>query len=141
MRKLVATLVIGLALLVLGCAHYTPVQKTEFEQVVESLNTPKKVDEWLWTNFVYDWRIRSFNASLAKGYGQQQHLVMSPIEVYFKKKGVCFDCANFACYVLHQHGYNVKSVYARAFNMPGHVVCAFEEDGKWCEWGHEWGQA
>jgi len=121
----------------LACAagsQFTAEQKTEFEKAIEQLNTPEKVNSWLNQNLVYD--VEKFEAS--KHAREKRDFwdrnLNWPIETYFKKKGVCHDSSNFACYVLKKHGYKVEIVtayYGLSTGANAHSVCAFQKDDKW----------
>lgn len=62
---------------------------TGFNNLINTLNTPKKAVDWLAANCVYK--------SHAIGY--------SPYQVYYYKKGVCADFSAFGRYAAHRHGY------------------------------------
>ena len=93
-----------MGLLVVSCAtlskpslQYSNEQVAEFERaVIEDLNTPKKVNRWLFNNFAYD---NDELRRIMSGTGPTGGLVFNhPIETYFNKWGVCCDAANFAGY-------------------------------------------
>jgi hypothetical protein len=105
---------------------------------MSELNTPEKVDDWLLKNFSYDrhelvrrWTTRWTSWEELRLYG-----IDHPIEVYYKRKGVCDEAANFACYALNKAGYKVHTVTAfRQYPAKGprdiHTVCAVKVNGKW----------
>lgn len=129
-------LTIGLvALLLVSCAVLGgsgPEQRAEFETLTARVNTPEKVDNWLGSNFSYDFRkyalFRSGMYTPAECYSQ---LVNYPIETFYKKEGVCIDAANFAAYCLKKAGYKVRAPLVRRHGK-GHMVCAVKlNDGWW----------
>ena len=65
-----------------------------FSEVVNQLDTPEKLLEYMKDNFTEAWH--------------EGHISYSP-EVFFNiKEGDCKDLATFGSYVLYQHGYEVK---------------------------------
>jgi len=125
--KLLTALVL-VSILVVSCASFKPTHKVkaEFDEIVATqLNTPKKVNKWLWYHFAYDHdKLRMAKSGFISIY--------SPWKTYREKSGVCFDSANFAGYCLSKVGYECELVFARAFpGRPGHVVCVFKENGDW----------
>ena len=65
-----------------------------FSEVVNQLNTPEKLLEYMRDNFTEAWH--------------EGHISYSP-EVFFNiKEGGCKELATFGSYVLDQHGYEVK---------------------------------
>jgi len=119
--KLLTALVL-VSILVVSCASFKPTHKVkaEFDEIVATqLNTPKKVNKWLWYHFAYDHdKLRMAKSGFISIY--------SPWKTYREKSGVCFDSANFAGYCLSKVGYECELVFARAFpGRPGHVVCVF----------------
>lgn len=138
-----------IGILVVACtaiSQFTVEQKAEFEQAMAQLNTPEKVNEWLVKNFIFDRELYLKHMErpgpwLSKNYD----LLRLPIEIYYGKKGICHEAANFAGYALHKAGYEIKIVNGRK-NFPSkwytgetfwnRSVCAFKRDGKWwvCGW-------
>jgi len=144
MKKLLVLTVLVACLLMVSCSsasrsllrlNYTSEQIAEFEQATAQLNTPEKVDKWLRANFIYDVSIlrlcRSRTYTRAQVYDQ---LMKTPMEVFFKKSGVCFDAANFAAYCLDKAGYKVRAPLVKSHGK-GHSVCAVMVDGKWWKCG------
>lgn len=145
MKKLQVLTVLVACLLVVSCVsisrsllrlNYTSEQIAEFERVTTQLNTPEKVDWWLKTNFFYDRDIlrlcRSRMYTRAQVYDQ---FMKTPMEVFFKKEGVCFDAANFAAYCLYKAGYKVRAPLVKRYGK-GHSVCAVMVDSEWWKVGN-----
>ena len=119
-----------IGLFILGCIlisctatkNFIP-PKTEglsFYQAVKMLNTPEKVNNWTVRNL--GWTGHRGRASAA--------------EMFKKRRGNCFEWANFAAYILDFHGYETLVVFAeyaagRHPPFPGHALCAHQKDGKW----------
>ena len=117
----------------MGLRGYTPEQITGFDQFVANTDTPEKIVSWQEDNFSYDWskfhKMKAGTASNAKIWrGYMYDCASYPIEIYYKKRGVCSGWANFSAYILREHGFKVKVVYARDNT---HFVTAFKRDGKW----------
>ncbi len=90
-------------------------EASSFETVVQDLNTPQKVYDWMRTNITYRQDTSAADefcdaeTTFARGYGD------------------CDDYAMFANYVLEQHGYatQVVSVYTET---QGHAVCVWKDE-------------
>lgn len=65
-----------------------------FSEVVNQLDTPEKLLEYMKDNFT--------------GAYHEGHISYSPEEFFNIKEGDCKDLATFGSYVLDQHGYEVK---------------------------------
>ena len=60
-----------------------------FNNLISTLNTPKKAVDWLDDNCIY----------------RSHSLPYNPYQVYYYKKGVCADFSAFGRYAAHKHGY------------------------------------
>ena len=142
-RKLI---VLCLVFMLSSCAatlrNFTPEQKLEFEQFVQSCDTPEKLQNWMIENFEYGYEKRHKMRQAGKvphaRSRRQFHYNWTdyPIDVYHRKTGVCQDSSNFCVFILRQHGYKAKMTYT--FNPgygSGHYVAEFERDSKWWKIG------
>jgi len=134
MRRPKVGLILLIAALILACtaiSKFTPDQKAEFEQEITKLNTPEKINQWLYLNFNYDYALylRALYAPTEQSLWNDY--MKWPIETYFDRRGVCHDAANLAGYALVKAGYEVKIVTAREKRFGSHTVCAFKREGKW----------
>jgi len=86
----------------------------EFIAVVESLDTPEKIGDYMLENFTYELHI--FN-------------ILSPYQLYITQKGDCDDFANFSMFISNYHGYEtflVKICYKNyAIN---HYLAIYKEN-------------
>jgi hypothetical protein len=88
MRKLILVLIL-IMLFLTGCSSTIP-NDTEFMQVVEGLNTPEKIAQYMYFNFEYEYQ----------AYG-----VKTPLELFNLKKGDCNDFSNWIASIGYYHGY------------------------------------
>jgi hypothetical protein len=141
----IALVLIALALLFAAqCTSLRNPKKVPFEEAVVQLNTAKKVNTWLVRYFKYDFEraIKLMEAYPPEPFKEEVELAFwkgglyYPSETYYKKKGVCFDAANFAAYCLHKAGYEVEVLSVKykkrtAFGPTSHTVCAYKDGEKW----------
>lgn len=102
----------------------TPTIETEgmdFEEVVEYLDTPEKIVEYMSDNFNHYVAI----------YGEppDDYNPYLPEDFFHVRIGNCEDFSAFASYVLDQHGYDVFLLYHMFSDdndeIYGHTVCVF----------------
>ena len=104
MKKIII-LLIALILLA-GCGIYnlngfiTP-DDAEFLAVVESLNTPKKISEYMLENFEYEF---------------QPTYAISPYLLWQTEKGDCNDFATFATFIANWHDYETYQIEIKLKN-------------------------
>jgi len=119
-------LLILVLVLLSGCGIYNlsnfiiP-EDNEFLVVIEGLNTPQKICDYMKDNFEYELTWTAY----------------SPYQMWLlnTKAGDCNDYATFAIFVAHYHGYEVYliKVYADFEGYPSwvnHVLGIFVEEGK-----------
>ena len=123
-----------LAIFLTGCSGggiVTPATETEegdFQEVVNLLDTPEKLVEYMAKNFkhyveVYGEPLDGYNPYL-------------PEDFFYIRVGNCEDFSAFSSYVLDQHGYNVFLLYYMGLSnesgdIYGHTISVFyNEDGK-----------
>jgi len=103
--KKIALLIIALMLLS-GCgiynlANFVLPDDLEFIAVVESLNTPEKISEYMQENFEYEYH--PYNA-------------LSPYRLWKTKKGDCNDFSIFGTFVANYHGYETYQIEIKLKN-------------------------
>lgn len=98
MKKII--LIIILCLSLSGCGifnmkYFTIPDDSEFRIVVESLDTPKEISEYMLDNFSY-----------------KAHLIYapSPYLLWVGKKGDCNDFACFGTFTANYHGYEIWQI-------------------------------
>jgi len=123
-----------LALFLSGCCGggivtaATETEEGDFQEVVNLLNTPEKLVEYMSRNFKH----------YVEVYGEPpgEYNPYLPEDFFHIRVGNCEDFSAFSSYVLDQHGYNVFLLYYMALshengNIYGHTVSVFHnEDGK-----------
>jgi len=115
-------LIIMVCLLLSGCGIYdldnfvTP-NDTEFIAVIDSLDTPEKICQYMQDNFIYKY-----------------HSIYDPdpYTLWQTKKGDCNDMATFGTWVANYHGYTTYQIQI-FFNdtLISHYIGVFVEDGKY----------
>ena len=123
MKKLPLILILLTSIILLsGCGIYnlncfTLPDDIEFLALIQELNTPKKICQYMADNFTYELHI--FN-------------ILSPYQLYITQKGDCDDFANFAIFISNYHGYEtflVKICYKNyAIN---HYLAIYKENGQY----------
>ena len=124
MKKSIISLIINIIIILLfsGCSLINPSNLVlpddlEFLEVVEELDTPEKISQYMIDNFIYE---------------SHPYCFITPYELYKTGKGDCNDLSLFACYICNYHGivnYQALIFYS---NFSGkHAVCIIEEDGKY----------
>ena len=114
-RILLITMV---CLLLSGCGIYnldnfvTP-NDTEFMAVVESLDTPEKIGDYMMENFIY------------KAY---DFTALSPYELFIYKKGDCDIFAKFGVFIADYHGYGTFTIQIFDGGFYSHYVAVYNED-------------
>jgi len=86
-------------------------------QLIEKLNTPRKVQQWL-TAMPYNWErdggtMRSFR------------------EVVKRSEAHCLEAAVAAAVILEQHGYAPQLLDIESWDLLDHVIFVFREKGLW----------
>ena len=91
--------------------------KAEFMTIVEKLDTPQKISDYMLENFTY-----------------QKHLFYapSPYQLWLTKNGDCNDFATFGVFVTHWHGlnetYQIKIYYCGTI-IKHFIAIYIEDDG------------
>ncbi len=123
-----------LAIFLTGCSGggiVTPAIETkegEFQEVVNRLDTPQKLVEYMSKNFKH----------YVEVYGEPpgEYNPYLPEDFFYIRVGNCEDFSAFSSYVLDQHGYSVFLLYYMFLShengdIYGHTVSVFHnEDGK-----------
>jgi len=90
---------------------------SEFLSVVESLDTPTKICEYMQENFTY--KLHAFYAP-------------DPYILWKLKEGDCNDFSTFAVFCADWHGYETYQIFIIFENNPmGHYLGVFVEDEKY----------
>ena len=118
MKKLLILLMIFM-LLLLGCGvlnlgNFVLPDDLEFIAVVEELDTPEKICQYMTDNFI-----------------PEAHLfyTVNPYELYKTKKADCNDTATFAQFVANYHGYTTyKIVITLKDTSLKHALAVYEEE-------------
>lgn len=86
----------------------------EFIRLVEELNTPKKICQYMLDNFTF------------KSY---PYICLTPYQLYIIKKGDCNDYANFAIFIAHYHDYETYQIIMFFLNDTyRHSIAVYKED-------------
>ena len=123
-----------LAIFLTGCSGggivtlATETEEGDFQEVVNSLDTPEKLVEYMAKNFKH----------YVEVYGEppDEYNPYLPEDFFYIRVGNCEDFSAFSSYVLYQHGYNVFLLYYMFLSHEngdtyGHTVSVFHnEDGK-----------
>ena len=89
----------------------------EFLAVIEELDTPEKIGDYMVENFTYEPHISN---------------ILTPYELYVIKKGDCDEFSNFAIFIANYHGYTtyqIKIFYNDTIYY--HVIAVFKENNKY----------
>ena len=130
----VIILFLVLAIFLSGCSGggivtaATETEEEDFQEVVNLLDTPEKLVEYMSRNFKH----------YAEVYGEPpgEYNPYLPEDFFHIQVGNCEDFSAFSSYVLDQHGYNVFLLYYMALShengdIYGHTVSVFHnEDGQ-----------
>ena len=123
MKKLIALIMIILvANLLTGCGLYdlsgfVLPDDLEFLAVIEELDTPKKIVDYMQDNFEYEPHV--FYAP-------------DPYDLWKSKKGDCNDFVAFAQFVANYHGIKTWQILIYVKNsLFHHVIAVYEENGKY----------
>ena len=118
MKKLLVLFVI-LTLFLSGCGIYNISSfvlpdDSEFIALIEELDTPYKICEYIQDNFTYE---------------EHVYTLLTPYQLYTRKNGDCDDCSNFAVFIANYHGYET---YQIAIYFLGdkykHFVAVYKEE-------------
>lgn len=105
-----------------GCGFYdlsnfTLPNDLEFLAVVEELNTPKKIVDYMQDNFEYE-----------------PHAIYAPdpYTLWKTKRGDCNDFSTFAVFVANYHGIKAYQMFIYfKNNLFNHAIAVYEENGKY----------
>jgi len=103
--KKIALLIIAVILLS-GCgiynlSNFVVPDDLEFLAVIESLNTPYKISEYMVENFEYEY---------------QSLKALNPYQLWKTKKGDCNDFATFATFIANYHDYETYQIEIKLKN-------------------------
>ncbi|MBA7591284.1 hypothetical protein ES708_33436 [subsurface metagenome] len=88
---------------------------SEFLALVQELDTPRKICQYMTDNFIYEQHILN---------------ILNPYQLYIKRKGDCDDFANFAQFIANYHNYKTYLVEICYSNYPyKHYIVIYEENG------------
>ena len=116
MKKII--LLILISILLTGCGIFDlngwiyP-DDGEFLAVVESLNTPQKISDYMLENFTY------------KAY---DFTALSPYELFLYKIGDCDIFAKFGEFIANSHGYETFTIHIFDGSFYSHYVAVYNED-------------
>lgn len=123
MKKVILSIII-LIFLVTGCGMFNPnsfvmPDDIDFLNIVESLQTPKEICQYMLDNF---------------GYEDHPYKTLTPYELFLSKKGDCNDFSLFAVFMADWHGYETYQIlikfYSHVFGYTmGHTIGIFKEGG------------
>jgi len=87
----------------------------EFLAVVESLDTPEKIGNYMLENFEY----------------KSNNFLLTPYQLYKSKVGNCDDFSNFAVFIANHHGYETNQILIEfplyIYNSQYHMIGVFKE--------------
>jgi hypothetical protein len=105
-------IILLLVLCLCGCTYVVP-NDTEFLTVVDTLDTPALICDYMTDNFVYE-----------------AHLWdnLTPIELFYYKKGDCNDFSTFGQFAANFNGINAYEVIISYSNTwVKHALCVYED--------------
>ena len=112
-------LIIGILILILlvGCGifnltNWIMPDDQEFIELIESLNTPKKIGDYMVQNFHYKFKINS----------------ISPYILWKTQKGDCNDFAVFGMFIANYHNYETYQMIINYGSIFIHVIAVYKED-------------
>lgn len=121
MKKLIILLILSTFLLsscgICNLNNFTLPNDSEFLTLVQELDTPEKICQYMQDNFKYEPHISN---------------ILTPYELYLIKKGDCDDFSNFAIFIANYHNYEtyqIKIFYSDTIYY--HVIAVFKENGKY----------
>lgn len=118
MKKIILLLLIVFTLS--GCGIYnlngfTLPDDMEFLAVIEELDTPKKICQYMLNNFEY--------------HEKYTYKTLNPYELFIIKKGDCDDFSNFAKFIANYHDYETYQIlmfFSSTINK--HSIVVYVED-------------
>jgi len=124
MKKVILILIILILGFLTGCGSglhnlnlFTIPDDAEFLVLIQELNTPEIVCQYMRDNFTYEPRILN---------------ILTPYELYLIKEGDCDDMSNFAIFFTNHHNYEtwqIKIFYNDTIYY--HVIAVFKENNKY----------
>jgi major membrane immunogen (membrane-anchored lipoprotein) len=120
MKKLCIILLMISLIGLTGCGIINPSELVlpddlEFINLVESLDTPAKICEYMMWNFLQE---------------PSPYSSKSPYELYLTKTGDCNDYATFGMFCANYHGYNAYEIIISYKNtLTAHAIAVYEENG------------
>lgn len=119
MKKILIVGILIASLLLSGCVWTFNLctwssSDTNFNNLISTLDTPKKAVDWLKVNCTYTPHTISYN----------------PYQVYSLKKGVCSDFSCFGRYAAHAHGYTSYDLILQFSNKTvTHSIAVYQVSG------------
>ena len=119
MKKYLLISIILISLLLTGCGIYNLNQfiipdDLEFIKVVEQLDTPEKIANYMQENYTY--QVHNFYAP-------------DPYTLWQIKEGDCNDFATFGMFVANYHGYETwKIIIVFENTIISHCIAVYQED-------------
>jgi hypothetical protein len=122
MKKIIVFLII--ALLTSGCGLINPSNlvlpdDSEFVKVVEELDTPQKICDYMSDNFEYE---------------EHPYYNLIPYDLYLIKKGDCYDLSIFASFIANYHNYETYQMFLyfkTEKTILCHAIVVYKEDNKY----------
>jgi len=125
MKNLIIVFMLSFILLTTGCGlwmynlnQFTLPDDTEFLTLIEELDTPKKICQYMLDNFEAE---------------EHPYIPLTPYQLYITRKGDCSDFTTFAMFIAHYHGYETYQILM-LFPKPiypidtWHAIPVFKED-------------
>lgn len=119
MKKIIVLFIVSIllssctTLYVLNPSQITMPDDLEFFAIVEELDTPPKIANYIANNFTY--KVHSFYKP-------------TPYTLWRIKEGDCNDFSTFACFVANYHGYETYQMVLSDSSPYAHVVAIFYEN-------------
>ena len=119
MKKILnSLLIIGLLILLPGCGvinicNFIMPDDLEFLETVKSLDTPKKISDYMIENFVHK---------------AHYFIGLNPYQLYLTKKGDCNDFSLFGKFIANYHDYQVYEINIIGNSLMTHYICVYEEE-------------
>jgi len=119
MKKLLVLFII-LTIFLSGCgiyhlSNFTLPDDTEFLALIQELDTPEKIGNYMKDNFIYELHLLN---------------ILTPYQLYIIKKGDCDDFANFSMFISNYHGYETFLIKIHYKNCAiNHYLAIYKENG------------
>ena len=115
MKKLLVLFII-LTIFLSGCgiyhlSNFTLPDDTEFLALIQELDTPEKIGNYMKDNFIYE----------------TNSILLNPYQLFITKNGNCDDFSFFATFIAHYNNYETYQILIKFPLEEYHVIGVFKE--------------